>query len=108
MTAPRSALTRSALLVSAIALAASCSSSSTISRSDVEKKAATQLAAAVKSKVKPNIDCPRDLDAKKGATMDCQLSVTGDPTHYPVHVKVTSVKDGDYHMTFVVGTTPSK
>ena len=102
------ALRRSAPLLLVAALLAGCSSGDkTVDRADVEKEAATQLAAQV-NQPEPDISCPDDLDAKVGATMECELSVKGDDAVYPVHIKVTSVKDGDAKFDVEVGDTPKE
>jgi hypothetical protein len=44
--------------------------------------------------VRPDITCPKELEAKVGATTRCTLTAGGDPTKYGVTVTVTSV-DGD-------------
>jgi hypothetical protein len=44
--------------------------------------------------VRPDITCPKGVEAKVGATTRCTLTAAGDPTKYGVTVTVTSV-DGD-------------
>ncbi len=105
----RPTLLRGTAVLAGALFAVACSSGpGSVKRAEVEKDAATELAAAVKSSVKPNISCPHDLTAKVGEKMDCQLSVTGDPAHYPVHVTVTSISGSRAHMTFEVAQSPAK
>jgi hypothetical protein len=44
--------------------------------------------------IRPDITCPKELEAKVGASTRCTLTAAGDPTKYGVTVTVTSV-DGD-------------
>jgi hypothetical protein len=46
--------------------------------------------------VRPDITCPKDLEAKVGASTRCTLTAAGDPAEYGVTVTVTSID----------GTTP--
>ena len=77
-----------------------------IDESEVESSVATQLAEET-GQPEPNIDCPGDLDAEVGATMECDLTVDGDDAVYPVEVKVTSVEDGTANYSVEVGEAPS-
>lgn len=77
-----------------------------IEESDVEASVATQLAEET-DQPEPNIDCPGDLDAEVGATMECDLTVDGDDAVYPVTVEVTSVEDGTANYSVEVGEAPS-
>ena len=78
---------------------------SQVSQKDVETQVAAQLAASVNQPT-PNIDCPGGLDAKVGASIDCELTAQGDTTKYPVHVVVDSVDNGTAHFTAEVGKSP--
>lgn len=77
-----------------------------IEESEVEASVATQLAEET-GQPEPNIDCPGDLDAEVGATMECDLTVDGDDAVYPVTVEVTSVEDGTANYSVEVGEAPS-
>lgn len=90
--------------LAALALGA-CSSENTIAEAEVEAAAATELAAAT-GQDEPNIDCPSDLDAEVGATMECELSVDGDPQVFPVTVTVESIEDGTANFSVEVGDAP--
>ena len=72
---------------------AGCSGENAVSQSDVESEAETQLAAQVEGAT-PDVSCPGDLKAEVDETMECDLTVEGDDTVYPVTITVTSV-DGD-------------
>ena len=108
---PRSrALLIAGLGISGVLLAAGCKGSvsvggAQVSQKDVETQVATQLAASVNQPT-PNIDCPGGLDAKVGASIDCELTAQGDTTKYPVHVVVDSVDNGTAHFTAEVGKSP--
>lgn len=108
MTFPRTLVVQAAVVLP-LAFLAACGKDSvdTIPQADVEQKAATQLAKEVGAAEEPNISCPDDLEAKAGATMDCELSVDGEDDVYAVHVEVDSIEDGTYHLTFKVADTPS-
>ncbi|MBL8777148.1 MAG: DUF4333 domain-containing protein [Acidimicrobiales bacterium] len=88
---------RHLLLAGAVALGglflAGCSSENAVSQSDVETEAETQLAAQVEGAT-PDVSCPGDLTAEVDETMECELTIEGDDTVYPVTITVTSV-DGD-------------
>ncbi|HWE69661.1 MAG TPA: DUF4333 domain-containing protein [Acidimicrobiales bacterium] len=94
-------------LVCATVLSA-CSGSITIGgnpevpQSDVESQVATKLAAET-SQPLPKVSCPSGLPAKVGAAIDCTLTAQGDTTTYPVHVKVTSIKNGTAQFDAQVG-----
>ena len=97
------------LLVSALAgfalVLAACGAGA-IEESEVEASVATQLAEET-DQPEPDIDCPGDLDAEVGATMECDLTVEGDDDVYPVTVEVTSVEDGRANYSVEVGDAPS-
>ena len=44
--------------------------------------------------VRPDVTCPKELEAEVGATARCTLTAAGDPTEYGVTVTVMSI-DGD-------------
>ena len=76
-----------------------------VKEADVESSVAAQLAEET-DQPEPNIDCPGDLDAEVGATMECDLTVDGADAVYPVTVKVTSVEDGKANYSVEVGEAP--
>jgi hypothetical protein len=74
-----------------------------IEEADVEASVAAELAAQL-DQPEPNIDCPGDLKAEVGATMECELTVDGDDeTVLPVAVKVKSIEDGTANYSVEVG-----
>ena len=97
------------LLVSALAgfalVAAACGAGA-IKESEVEASVAAQLAEET-DQPEPDIDCPGDLKAEVGETMECDLTVEGDDAVYPVTVEVTSVEDGKANYSVEVGEAPS-
>lgn len=82
-----------ALLVGGGLFLAACSSEKSVSQADVEQEASSQLAEQT-GQAAPDVSCPGDLKAEVDETMDCELTVEGDDTVYPVTITVTSV-DGD-------------
>lgn len=88
---------RPALVAIALVLAAACSGGvgeEQVAEADVEQEVSEQLGEEVGG-APPDIDCPDDLAAEVGASMECVLSVEGDDARYPVAVEVTSAEDGD-------------
>lgn len=75
---------------------------SEVAQSDVESQVATQLAAQT-SQPLPKVSCPSGLQAKVGSSIDCTLTAQGDTTKYPVHVTVTSIKNGTAQFNAQVG-----
>ena len=73
-------------------LGLSACGSSTLSRDEVATKAEDALEQQIG--VRPNINCPEDVEAKVGAQTRCTLTGGDDPTEYGVSIKVTEV-DGD-------------
>lgn len=73
-----------------------------IEEADVEASVASELAAQL-DQPEPNIDCPGDLKAEVGATMECELTVDGDDTVLPVSVTVESIEDGTANYSVEVG-----
>ena len=74
-----------------------------IEEADVEASVAAELAAEL-DQPEPNIDCPGDLKAEVGASMECELTVDGDEeTVLPVAVKVESIEDGTANYSVEVG-----
>jgi hypothetical protein len=70
----------------------------------VEQGAADALEAQIG--VRPEIDCPADVDAEVGATAECTLTAPGDSTTYPVTVTVTSVEGDSANFDVQVGDAP--
>jgi hypothetical protein len=82
-------------------LAACGSSSSTIKKNDVAKKVQAEfdkIAQARGQKNFPKITCPKDLDAKKGATTRC--SATAPDGTLGITVTVNGTKDGNAQLGF--------
>lgn len=104
MTSKRARRLLLTLLAGFTLVAAACGAGA-VKESDVESAVATQLAAEA-DQPEPNIDCPGDLDAEVGATMECDLTVEGDDAVYPVTVKVTSIEDGKANYSVEVGEAP--
>lgn len=92
MRTPRFLLVAGAVALGGLFLAG-CSGENAVSQSDVESEAETQLAAQVDGAT-PDVSCPDDLTAEVDETMQCELTIEGDDTVYPVTITVTSV-DGD-------------
>jgi hypothetical protein len=111
MPATRTLLRTSAVLALAIASAAAAGcgddDGDTISRAEVEREAAAELA-AITGQDEPNISCPDDLAEEVGATTECELTVEGDDTAYPVFVEVTSVEGGTVSFSVEVGEAPTE
>ena len=82
-----------ALLVGGGLFLAACSGDKSVSQEDVEQEASSQLAEQTGQDA-PDVSCPGDLKAEVDETMECELTVEGDDTVYPVTITVTSV-DGD-------------
>lgn len=98
----------SVLAVLAIGLAGCSFGEKEVSEAEIEEQVATQLAAQVTTQPKPDIDCPGPLKAEVGATLDCVLSVQGEPDRYPVKVEVKSVEDDKATFDIEVGNEPIK
>ena len=64
----------------------------TLTASTIEEGAEDALEQQVG--IRPDITCPEDIPAEVGAETECTLTAGGDPTEYPVTVRVNSV-DGD-------------
>ena len=86
-------LVLAALLVGGGLFLAACSSEKTVSQEDVEQEASSQLADQTGESIS-DVSCPGDLKAEVDETMECDLTLEGDDTVYPVTITVTSV-DGD-------------
>ncbi|WP_200837489.1 DUF4333 domain-containing protein [Ruania rhizosphaerae] len=102
-------MTRQILAMTALPLAlglglVGCSGSATVDEAEVESTTADQLEQMVGTR--PNIDCPGDLEAEVGATLQCVLSADGDTDEYAVDLTVTSVEDGVANWDFQVAETP--
>jgi len=91
-----------ATLITACSGSVTISASPEVSQSDVQSQVATQLAAETSQPV-PKITCPSGLPAKVGASIDCTLTPQGSTTTLPVHVTVTSVKNGTAQFSAQVG-----
>ncbi|QMW67307.1 DUF4333 domain-containing protein [Mumia sp. ZJ1417] len=100
----RSRLALSALAV-ALGLTLSACGGGAVKASDVEKEAEKALGAQVG--VTPEITCPDDLEATKGATLRCELRVSGDNTVYGVTVTAESVEGSTVGMGFKVDEQPA-
>lgn len=94
-----------AAVLSACSGSISINSSPEVAQSDVESQVATKLAAQT-SQPLPKVSCPSGLPAKVGSSIDCTLTAQGDTTKYPVHVTVTSVKNGTAQFDAQVGQAP--
>jgi hypothetical protein len=68
----------------------------------VQTQVAKQLAAEAQQPT-PAVSCPGGLAAKVGATVDCTLTPKGSTIIFPVHVTVTSIKNGTAHFSAQVG-----
>lgn len=80
-----------AAVLGATLLLAACGSAA-VAKSDVEGKVKAQL---TENDVKTSsVDCPKDLPAKKGSKVNCDVQVK-DGEKVGVDVTVTSVKDGN-------------
>src|SRR5688500_13882681 len=93
------------LLLAGFTLVAAACGAGAVKEADVENAVAAQLAAET-DQPEPDVDCPDDLDAEVGATMECDLTVDGDDNVYPVTVKVTSIEDGKANYSVEVGEAP--
>jgi hypothetical protein len=94
------------LLVAAIAGAGvGCSASiggKSVAESEVEDKISVELGAQFEIADLP-VDCPEDLDAEVGTTMQCSLTDPTDGVVYPVDVVVDSVEGDQANFSFEVG-----
>ncbi|MGH1562109.1 DUF4333 domain-containing protein [Mumia sp. DW29H23] len=95
---------RTAMLLSTVALLVAGCGGGAVKASEVEEKAEQALGAQVGTT--PNISCPDDLEAEKGATVRCELTVDGDDTAYGVTVTAASVDGSTVNMDFKVDETP--
>ena len=101
MTIPRTLAFTVAVAAGAL-LVAGCSTDNAVSQDEVEAQAEEQLASEVDGAA-PDVSCPGDLDAEEGATMECELTVEGDETVYPVSIEVTSVEGDTANFSIEVG-----
>jgi hypothetical protein len=93
--------------ITGAALLSACSASVSagggeVSQSTVQTQVATQLAAETQQPT-PAVNCPGGLAANVGASVDCTLTPKGSTTTFPVHVTVTSIKNGTAHFSAQVG-----
>lgn len=79
--------------------------SKSVDKAEVENQTAEQLAQQ-NNLPKPTVTCPGDLDAKVGATMECELVAQGETTKLPVHIAVDKVEGTDVHWNIEVGKAP--
>jgi len=79
----------------------------TIARSTLDSTISKELAAR-RHQPAPNIDCPKDLDAKVGAGESCVLTDRTTGTRLPVSVRVKTVGKERATYSIAVGTTPLK
>ncbi|MGZ4539901.1 MAG: DUF4333 domain-containing protein [Blastococcus sp.] len=103
MTPARGGGRRVWVLVALTGALAACGTTS-LSAATVAKGAEDALEKKVGTR--PDITCPKDLDATVGATTRCTLTVGKDPAKYGVTVVVTSVKDGNATFDVRVDRTP--
>jgi hypothetical protein len=90
----------STVAATALALAsAGCGGSSTLEKATVEQGAKDALAKTV-GRAPQSISCPKDLDAKVGATERCTLTDHG--TRLGMTVRVTRVHDDKANFDVVV------
>ena len=89
----------------ALALVAAGCGSNTLSKSTVEEGAKDALAKVV-GREPESISCPKDLDAKVGASERCTLTDHG--TRLGMTVRVTRVHDDKANFDVVVDKTPQK
>jgi len=92
------------LFVPVLAGALAACGTTTLSAATVASGAEDALQKKVGTR--PDITCPKDLDATVGATTRCTLRVGKDPTTYGVTVVVTSVTDGNATFDVRVDRTP--
>lgn len=93
------------ILLAGVALVAAACGADVIEKAELESTVAKQLAEEA-DQPEPDIDCPGDLEAEVGATMECDLTVEGDDDVYPVTVKVTSIEDDKANYSVEVGDAP--
>lgn len=79
----------------------------TIDRAIVERQAAAQLQQEVGAPKAPNLDCPADLNAKVGATVNCTLSSDDSSDEYAVHIVVTSIRGTEAVFNVRVADSPN-
>jgi hypothetical protein len=77
------------MVLPVLLLAAAGCGTHTLSAATVARGAEDALEKEVGSR--PDVHCPRDLEAKQGARTRCTLTAPGDTTEYGVTVTVTSV-----------------
>ena len=77
------------MVLPVLLLAAAGCGTLTLSAATVARGAEDALEKEVGSR--PDVHCPRDLEAKRGARTRCTLTVGSDPTTYGVTVTVTAV-----------------
>lgn len=83
------------MLAAAAPLLVACGASS-VSESDVEDKTKDQLSSTVGDGVE-KVDCPEDLKAEKGETMECTATVAGE--ELKIKLEVTKVEDNTAEWT---------
>jgi Domain of unknown function (DUF4333) len=91
------------LAVSVLAFAG-CSSEKAVDGDELEEQMTSQLADQVGQTPK-SVDCPDDLPAEEGATVECTL-ITPDDVEFGVTVEATSVDGDNVEFHFQVDTEP--
>jgi hypothetical protein len=94
---------RAAVVLPVLVLVAGCGSG-TVSKGDVAKAAEDSLEQQVGQR--PDVSCPKDLDAKVGATARCTLTADGLDGTYGVTVTVTKVEDDQARFDVQVDSEP--
>jgi hypothetical protein len=56
---------------------------------------------------RPDIICPEGIPAEVGAETECALTAGGDPTEYPVRIRVSSVDGDTVNYDVEVGDAPA-
>lgn len=102
MNSSRSRLRVLLTILAGVSLALAVCGASVLEEADIEAEAARELAATT-GEDEPNIDCPGDLEAEVGKSMECELTVEGDDTVLPVTVTVTEIDGNNAKYEIEVG-----
>jgi hypothetical protein len=94
---------RAAVVLPVLVLVAGCGSG-TVSKGDVAKAAEDSLEQQVGQR--PDVSCPKDLEAKVGATARCTLTADGLDGTYGVTVTVTKVEGDQARFDVQVDSEP--
>lgn len=99
---------RSIVAIAGVAVLGACSSGTpTVEPDELGQKAAESLQQEVGSPVTPDIDCGDEaIDVVEGDTVDCVLSLEGDPAQYDTVITFTSVDGSEYTISSEVADTP--